>query len=162
MLAFLPLLNGCTSGDKVSDRKIAEAQMNSFLGPTKKIKFSDSKDEKIFSDSRNRAYDFCLKSKSQGSLLDRCFDEQDQSLIAARNSISYAELIQSNGLKIDEHEFGPLTNEFNIFHHPELWQHAKEYCYSIYNDAGRGDARMLGPCLSDAAGQDFFGLRAVP
>lgn len=154
------LIAGCDEGIAGPDKIVADAQENSFIGPTSDLEFEDISERSAFSEKRNRAYQFCIDTREVTSDQLMCFDDQDHSLLSARSAITYAESILENGLVVDGHEFGAATHEFGIVQNPEIWSQAKEYCFSVYEDAGRNDARMLGPCLTNVVGGDFF--RAVP
>lgn len=45
---------------------------------------------------------------------------------------------------------------------PNAFNEVRDYCWSVYVDNGSADARMLGPCLLDGVGGDFFGVVPVP
>ncbi len=100
---------------------------------------------------RDHAYRFCIDRYEAATT---CFDAQDYSLIAANHA-------ESNARRAVRRQTGHPAFDA-IRRHPEAFDDARRYCFSTYRDAGAADARMLGPCLSNATGSDFFGIMPVP
>ncbi|WP_230769399.1 hypothetical protein [Sphingomonas sp. Leaf4] len=148
---LLFILAGCSSlpGDATSDR-IDAAQRAAKFGSTADWKISDANWSKNTRAMRDRAYRFCIERYEANT---KCFDEQDYSLIAANHS-------ETNARRAIVKESGYLPFD-SIRSRPEAFDEARRYCFSIYQDAGAADARMLGPCLSNATGSDFFSIIPV-
>lgn len=149
---LLFVLAGCSPspGDVTSDR-IDTAQRNSKFGRTADWRISDANWSKNTETMRDRAYRFCIERYEANT---NCFNEQDYSLIAANHSETNAR--RAIGKESDYPHFDSIRVR------PEAFDEARRYCFSVYQDAGAADARILGPCLSNAIGGDFFGIVPVP
>ena len=152
-LALSLLVVGChTDGAGTPDATVREAQTSSFLGPTEKWNL-DGEWRSSVPGMRDRAYRFCF-SKHPGDR--NCFDDQDQSLLAAAQADVYAG-------RAMRRQIDPADEiAASIALSPEIFRRARAFCLSVYRDGGAADARALGPCFVGATGGDYFGVRGVP
>ena len=152
-LFFIWMVGGCSSSTSLPSLDVVRAQQaSSQFGPTKNWRVANVAWAKSTQDMRDRAYRFCLirRPKDAG-----CMTAQDYSLISANHA-------ESNVL----HASASLDNVSPYFkairERPATFSDARRFCLQIYQDAGSADARILGPCLSNAIGADFFGIVPVP
>jgi hypothetical protein len=157
LLTVLPFaiafLAGCSvSKTPTEQERIKQMQASAFLGSTEKWNLSGEWRISM-GEMRDRAYRFCITRHSEDRT---CADRQDFSLHAAMNADATADAAKSG--KVDKED----AIAFSLHLEPKLYEDARKYCFSVYEDAGSEDARALGPCLSNATGSDFFGIRGVP
>ncbi len=144
-------LAGCSPVADPSTGQIRTAQDGSDFGPIRNWKLSPANWSKNTQAMRDRAYRFCMERTAATRA---CFAEQDHSLIAANHA-------ESNARRAVAGDSGdPHLAELR--RHPEAFDDVRRHCFSIYDDAGSADARVLGPCLSAATGSDYFGIISVP
>lgn len=151
-LILVAILTSCSpteAGPTIEQARAAQAQ--SQWGPTKTWKVTSAQWTKSTQAMRDRGYLFCLRKKAGDQ---RCFAEQDYSLISANQAETLAAMFVSNV----EDSF-PFAR--GIRDRPFLFTEARRYCLQVYEDAGASDARMLGPCLLNAVGGDYFGIVSV-
>jgi hypothetical protein len=131
---------------------VAELQAGAYFGATADWKLDPRLPQASVQEMRDRAYRYCLGRKAPD---ENCFREQDQSLFAFAKSFALVRTFRS--------EQEP-TFPFAVAHQlePAAFEGVRRYCQSVYEDAGSGDARSLGPCMSAAVGADFFGIVPVP
>lgn len=102
---------------------------------------------------RDRAYGYCHRQKPADA---SCPLNQDASLFYYARSFAL--------IRIYRTERSEPKSPYIVGHQadPAAFDKVKSYCRSIYEDHGASDARVLGPCMMDGLGGDFFGVAVVP
>jgi len=151
LLAVCVALTGC--GEMApSAQEVASAEAKSMMGPLSKWKLDSAIKATTLQQMRDRAYVFCLTKKASDK---NCPTEQDWSLLTYANAFSLVRQFRSEANPTFPFAEGHKLN-------PSAFELARRYCLSVYADAGSGDARSLGPCMSAAVGGDYFGIVPVP
>lgn len=152
-LFFAAVLSACTPSSKTTTiHELREAQAKSGYGPTTKWRLAPATWSQSTQDMRDRAYRFCAIKRPKDMA---CRDAQDASLIVA----NHAESNFAN-LSKDTDSISPYFEAIRM--RPEAFINVRDHCLQIYEDAGSADARLLGPCISNAVGGDYFGIVPVP
>jgi hypothetical protein len=130
--------------------KVRAAQKRSHLGSLKGWRLDAALDGNELQRMRDRAYAFCLDKPASAI----CERDQDLSLWAYADSFRLVRIFRADPAP---------TFPFAVSHSrdPGAFKRVRRYCEGVYRDLGAGDARMLGPCMSDGVGGDFFGIIAV-
>ena len=154
--AICIFLMGCSKQSERVD--LVTMQVNSFYGPTSDWSIEGLPWEHDVQEIRNSAYEYCLAKHPEDY---SCPDVQDMSIkyavdveIAVQIVIDAPE--KSYLLGMGE----PLGHTISL--EPKRHNEARQYCFSVYEDAGASDARFLGPCLASTVGGDYFGFLPVP
>jgi hypothetical protein len=142
---------GACSAGLPSGQQIAEAQAKSKVGPTSEWKVDPSVSRAELQDMRDRAYGYCYQEKASD---EKCLVEQDLSLFEYARSFALIRIFHSERYPTFPYARGHQAD-------PAAFERIRTYCRSIYEDHGRADARLLGPCMLDGLGGDFFGVASV-
>ena len=151
LITMALVLSAC--GHRQSDaEQIANLQAKSAIGPTSEWKLDPALPQSDVKEMRDRAYRYCLSNKPSDQ---SCLGEQDHSLFQYSNSFRLVRVFRS--------EAKP-TFPYAVAHKedPAAFERVHQYCRSVYEGQGAGDARALGPCMSAGVGADFFGVIPVP
>ena len=131
--------------------QIHARQDRSKLGPIKNWKIADVAWAKHTAEMRDRAYIFCdLEHPNDAD----CPTEQDYALIIANHAENNVLYVLS-----DNSEASPHLEAIRSF--PAAFTDARRYCFKIYDDGGRADARGFGLCMANAVGGDYFRIVLV-
>lgn len=133
--------------------QIASAQIAGGRLPISEWRLDESLPVTEVQGMRDRAYAFCLRARPSD---DACFDRQDESLIMASHAIGIW-----RSYRDDEGELSRYAQAYRSAP-PGTFEDIRAHCWSIYTDNGSADARMLGPCMLNAVGGDYFGVLPVP
>lgn len=145
--------SGCHQGPPVpSQGQIRAAQAKQGLGPTTGWRLAPADWAKKTAEMRDRAYAFCMEKHPNDP---GCLADQDQSLVLANHADSVAAMWIKQ--PDDGHDYARA-----LAANPDSLPAVRAYCFSIYHDAGARDARMLGPCMQNMIGGDYFGIVPVP
>lgn len=151
---LLVLLTGCQASEGISEQELERLQSQSTLGRTERWGIRDVRWNGSLQGMRDAAYRFCLDRYGGAS---KCFDQQDESLQYAALSDDYVADVRA-GRKPGT---TPLR-EAILKQSPGQYRTAREYCFSVYRDSGSGDARSLGPCITNAVREDYFSMDIPP
>ena len=152
-LFFIWMVGGCSSSTSLpSLDEVRAQQARSQFGPTNNWRLANVAWAKSTQDMRDRAYRFCLSRRPKDA---GCITAQDYSLISANH-------VESNVSHVSASVDNASPYFKAIRERPTSFSDARGFCLQIYQDAGSADARMLGPCYSNAVGADFFGIVPVP
>ncbi len=151
---LLALLTGCQASEDISKQELERLQSQSALGRTEGWRIRDVRWRGSLQDMRDAAYRFCLNRHGGAST---CFDQQDVSLQYSALSDDYVADVRAGR----KQGTTPLR-EAILKQSPGQYRKAREYCFSVYRDSGSGDARSLGPCITNAVGEDYFSMEIAP
>ncbi|PSJ37876.1 hypothetical protein C7I55_19385 [Sphingomonas deserti] len=153
-MLLLLLVAGCSSGNGgPTALDVTAAQARSELGSTARWPLDTGLSRDKVQAIRDGAYRFCRDVHPDDT---KCFTQQDRSIFAVNQA---ARLWRSYLAEPSKHGSFPYARAHQNL--PDAFQDIVDYCWSTYVDAGKRDARMLGPCLMSAVGGDFFGVVPV-
>ena len=138
----------CTPSVHADPSAIADAQARSMAGAVAGWERPQGLTLSVMQAARDRAYAFCMEIRP-GDM--GCLNEEDKSLIYFSHAVTIWQLWQRDHSSTDSYAAAYRRN-------PGGFRKARRYCYSVYADNGSRDARMLGPCMLNAVGGDFFGI----
>ncbi|GGD98874.1 hypothetical protein GCM10011529_01260 [Polymorphobacter glacialis] len=151
-LLFAWTVGGCSSATSPPTLdEVRATQGRSKAGPTENWRVANAVWSKSTQAMRDRAYRFCLTRRPRNT---GCLDEQDWSLISANHAETNVSRILTS--PDDEYPYFKAIRD-----RPASFSDARAFCFQIYDDAGAADARILGPCLLNAIGGDYFGIVPV-
>lgn len=142
---------GCNKAGP-SAQDVASAEVKSSMGPISAWKLDGALSATVLQQMRDRAYVFCLTERKTDA---NCTNEEDASLFSYANAFRIFRQLLSESEPIS-----PYAEAYKL--NPAAFQLPRRYCLSVYADAGSRDARSLGPCMSAATGEDYFGIVPVP
>jgi hypothetical protein len=153
-LVLVSSLLGCQSGTpsaETTQRVVEESQAQSVFGAKPNwLKFTDKPE--LFDRVRDQAYSYCL---SGGRINMECADKQDEaveaSVLAIHVASAQAEMTNKDALG---------TKERWVAMNPDIAPRVTKECWSLYEEHGASDARILAVCLGNLT--DYSPLIQLP